>query len=67
MAFHYADLIEALAIFDKYAALHKPGFHAEHDEIYAGPSQDLVSVEDIHRLAHLGWTPSAEGFHFFTD
>lgn len=51
---------EAFTIFAKYA--HTEGADpvtAGHDEIYAGPSPDVVSPADRCRLSELGWRADA--------
>lgn len=49
----YSKFIEALTIFQKYD--HWQNLSAEHDEVYAGPSPEVVSAEDLARLEELGW------------
>jgi len=63
----YDDFIEAFTIFNKYELKYQE-IAAEHDEIFAGPSPEIVSAEDLKRLKELGWTPDAYdgGFSSFT-
>jgi hypothetical protein len=65
----YAEWIESLTIFAKYAP---EGIDSiawpccEHDEMWMGPNPDVVSAEDKARLAKLRWTSSDTGnFHRF--
>lgn len=55
----YSNYIKAFEIFDKYE--NNGELHAEHDEIYGGPSPALVSTEDLSELDALGWSDSGEG------
>jgi hypothetical protein len=51
------DLIEGLKILDKYRD--KPGGYnigAEHDIIYAYPTDRPLTAEDVRRMDELGWT-----------
>ena len=41
------------------------GITAEHDVIYAGPSADQVSAQQIAELERLGWHPYLDGFYHF--
>lgn len=49
----YEKFIAAFKIFAKYP--HTGGISAEHDIVYAGPSPEDVSQEDIDALDELGW------------
>jgi hypothetical protein len=53
----YKEWAESFTIFDKYTDPDKPfgDVSAEHDEIYAGPDPEDVSIEDKERLDTLGW------------
>lgn len=59
----YSDIIDGLVIFDKYERGYQE-FAAEHDVVYAGPSPDDVSKEDLERLEKFGWHPD-ESFDCF--
>ncbi len=48
----YDDLIEALEIFSHYEGSNP---HAEHDEFWAGPSVEKISLEHRSRLKELNW------------
>jgi hypothetical protein len=65
----YAEWIEALTIFAKYAPegldAH-PWPSCEHDEMWMGPNPEIVSDEDKARLEKLRWIASDTGnFHRF--
>jgi hypothetical protein len=63
----YRAWSEAFAIFAKYSE-EVPGTRggnrddvsAEHDEVYAGPSPEVVTKSDSARLEELGWLPCGE-------
>lgn len=64
---HYIDMAEAYTIFAKYSEPRDQNSHAEHDELMAGPSPDIVSDEDKERLSELGWMVHEEDcFYKFT-
>lgn len=57
------EWIESFEIFKKYEA--NDGLAgAEHDEVFAGPDPEVVSVEDTKRLEELGWNESEYGGGF---
>lgn len=53
---NYLQIIEAFTIFSKYSLRHQE-IAAEHNELFAGPESEIVSVEDRQRLEELGWYP----------
>jgi hypothetical protein len=53
------ELIEALAIFRKYASPEYPT-RCEHDVLYVNVDPALVSAEDTRRLGALGFSASGE-------
>ena len=56
----FADLIEALEIFNKYADKYA-GTHCEHDVLYiCGVDIESVSEKDKARLDHLGFFEGRE-------
>lgn len=60
-----SDLIEALQIFLKYGDPKYPT-HCEHYILYVAIEPELVSEEDLDRLAELNFTPSPlSGFSSF--
>ena len=62
----YKAWAEAFSIFAKYDE--RGDVAAEHDEVFAGPDCNVMSDEDLVRLAALGWTPNTDvgGFSKFT-
>ena len=58
------EMAEAFTIFAKYEG---DSLHAEHDILYAGPS-DIASMspEDVKRLDELGWFIEDESWAKFT-
>ena len=44
------------------------GVHGEHDVLYAGPSPEVLSDEDLSKVIELGWLPDSENgcFYIFT-
>lgn len=59
----YQPYIEAFQIFNKYD--HFKQVSAEHDEIYAGPSPDVLNKEDLEKIIELGWLPDNENDCFY--
>ena len=57
----YDAWIEAFGIFKKYGRSALCDLCAEHDEVYAGPDFEDISIEDAIRLLQLGWTNSDAG------
>lgn len=62
----YRPYIEAFEVFEKYD--HYKGVHGEHDVLYAGPSPEVLSDEDLSKVIELGWLPDNENgcFYIFT-
>jgi len=63
------DVAQGLMILSKYVDIKDHcQVAAEHDVIYAGPSKDEVSKEDLEALDKMGWKPDEEFdcFYHFT-
>lgn len=60
----YEAMIRAFEIFMEAGDVGE-GITAEHDVIYAGPSADQVSAQQIAELERLGWHPYLDGFYHF--
>jgi hypothetical protein len=63
----YTQWAESFAIFAKYEPKGRD-VNAQHDELWAGPDANKISVEDHERLVALGWDcdPDEGGWHIFT-
>lgn len=61
----YASFAEAFTIFDSYPET--SWVATGHYEIFAGPSEAVVSKKHRDRLRELGWMPDADrgGFYYF--
>jgi len=57
------DLIEALTLLRKYASPQYPT-NCEHDTLWVHVKPELVSPEDVGRLAELGFFPDRDGEGF---
>lgn len=64
----YDGMIESIQIFRKYATSGAEEFPMGpmHDQLYAGPSPEIVSEEDKKRLSELGWFEEYDSFCIFT-
>jgi hypothetical protein len=59
------QIILGFNIFKKYPD--SDHLHSSHDELHAGPDENIVSAEDIVELEKLGWHAYGDfGFTFFT-
>lgn len=59
----YERMIRAFEIFNSYPGDHSANLAAEHDEMWAGPAPEDVSVDHFKELMTLGWHADDGCFH----